>query len=484
MKQIKQILFILPVIYLLLLIPDSADTNINKSNSIPYSLNKERSWEKLEEKFKKAKETEPQILDSKVTLEKKILEIEFNLLKSKNFDVTDTLLQNILNNFFSASSLIAAEQKNTYWLLDYYNRIRSLIKKRSAQWNLNNNTTRQTIYKFLYGMRAATEEVLLQRDSMNFNPLMYVTDESSATPFTEILGIKVHSGDMFVSRGGAEVSALISRGNDYPGNFSHVALLYIDSLNTPHFIEAHIEKGVAIANAEQYLKDKKLRFMVLRPKADLPQVIENPMIPHEAAAYLYSKALSGHIPYDFKMNFHDSSAMFCSEVASCAYKQKNIQLWKWQSTISSVGVVNWLNAFGVENFSTQMPSDLEYDPQLSVVAEWRDPQTLFKDHIDNAVIDVMLEHANSGEKIDYNIWALPPARLAKAYSMLLNWFGKEGIVPEGMSATQALKNSTLVKTHKALKEKTEVLVKKFTEEKGYIPPYWELVRLAEEAKGN
>ena len=58
MKQIKQILFILPVIYLLLLIPDSADTNINKSNSIPYSLNKERSWEKLEEKFKKAKETE------------------------------------------------------------------------------------------------------------------------------------------------------------------------------------------------------------------------------------------------------------------------------------------------------------------------------------------------------------------------------------------------------------------------------------------
>ena len=41
-------------------------------------------------------------------------------------------------------------------------------------------------------------------------------------------------------------------------------------------------------------------------------------------------------------------------------------------------VVNWLSDFGVEHFITQMPADLEYDPQLSVVAEWRDPETLFR----------------------------------------------------------------------------------------------------------
>ena len=28
-------------------------------------------------------------------------------------------------------------------------------------------------------------------------------------------------------------------------------------------------------------------------------------------------------------------------------------------------------------------ADLEYDPQLSIVAEWRNPETLFKDHLDN-----------------------------------------------------------------------------------------------------
>ena len=41
-------------------------------------------------------------------------------------------------------------------------------------------------------------------------------------------------------------------------------------------------------------------------------------------------------------------------------------------------------------------ADLEYDPQLRVVAEWCDPDTLFKDHVDNAVIDVMLEAAERG----------------------------------------------------------------------------------------
>ena len=96
----------------------------------------------------------------------------------------------------------------------------------------------------------------MQTDSFLFDPVMLVKDESSATPSTTIFGIKLRSGDLLVSRGGAEVSALISRCNDYPGNFSHVALIYVDEKNTPYLIEAHIEKGVAIASAEQYINDK------------------------------------------------------------------------------------------------------------------------------------------------------------------------------------------------------------------------------------
>jgi hypothetical protein len=309
-----------------------------------------------------------------------------------------------------------------------------------------------------------------------------VTNEPSSTPSAILQGIRVHSGDLLVSRGGAEVSAFISRGNDYPGNFSHVALLYVDAdTRKPYFIEAHIEKGVAIATAEEYLKDKKLRFMVLRPRADLPALQQHPELPHAAAALALQEANQRHIPYDFKMNFHDTTAMFCSEVGSYAYGKKGIQLWQSTSTISAQGTVNWLNAFGVENFITQMPSDLEYDPQLSIVAEWCDPQTLMKDHIDNAVMDALLERANEGLEIGYNHWLLPLARIVKGFSLIQNALGKPGIIPEGMSATRGLKNNDFVALYNTVRKKTEAEIENFIRENGYRPPYWQLVAIANRA---
>ena len=173
--------------------------------------------------------------------------------------------------------------------------------------------------------------------------------------------------------------------------------------------------------------------------------------------------------------------MFCSEVASYAYRKNGLQLWPSLSTISSTGVVNWLHDFGVENFITQMPSDLEYDPQLSVVAEWRDPETLFKDHIDNAVMDALLEQANKGVMVGYDHWKLPFVRMVKGYCIVKNWFGKPGIIPEGMSATTALKNQRLVAMNKKIKDEVLKMSGNFRQANNYRPPYWQLVKFAKEA---
>ena len=164
--------------------------------------------------------------------------------------------------------------------------------------------------------------------------------------------------------------------------------------------------------------------------------------------------------------------------ASYAYRKNNLRFWQPVSTISSQGVVNWLHDFGVENFVTQMPSDLEYDPQLAVVAEWRDPETLFKDHIDNAVMDAMLEKANAGSPLDYNIWQLPFVRVIKAYCVIKNLFGGIGMIPEGMSATRALKNQSFVAMHMRIKKRTQQLVDAFVKQQHYRPPYWQCVKFA------
>lgn len=479
----KKILFYtiggLILIYGVLLIPNSDSITIaTEGNSIPFVWNQDDRWNKLEEQFKQVREN-PEFIDQE-DIESKIERMNktLDVLESAPFNSDDERLESLLNNFFETAPFIAAQENQDPEFFEMYDRTRRIVKTASINWEIDKLETRTSIYKILFGMRATVEEVLLQSKE-EIDHVIFVTDEPSETPSTELFGIKVHSGDLLVSRGGAEVSALISRGNDFPGNFSHVALIYVkEGSNTAYLIEAHIERGVAIASAEEYVNDGKQRFMVLRPRADLPEIIEDPMLPHLAAKDLFDEVNTRHIPYDFKMDFYDSEKMFCSEVGSYAYKNRGIKLWESESTISSNGVVKLLNTFGVENFVTQMPSDLEYDPKLSVVAEWRDTEALYDDHLYNAVIDAMLECAELEVDIDVNHWMLPAVRVVKGYSLVQNMLESEGPVPEGMNATQALKSDAFIQRHEYLKSKTNADIQAFIVDENYLPPYWEMFRLA------
>jgi hypothetical protein len=214
----------------------------------------------------------------------------------------------------------------------------------------------------------------------------------------------------------------------------------------------------------------------MRP--DHPALEADPMLPHTAAAAARRDTLSRHIPYDFAMDFRDAEKQFCSEVASHAYAQQGVELWSRLTAFSSPGLARWMAGFGVEQLETHGPSDLEYDPALQVVAEWHDPATLFDDHVDNAVIDALLERADDGLVLDHDARLLPLARLAKGYSVAKNLMGGEGPVPEGMSATVALRAQWLEKTHGAIKAAVLEAASAFEHARGYRPPYWELVRMA------
>lgn len=476
-KRLLQLAAFLVAFYAVLLIPDQQNTIVSRANENPFAWNRDSLWRSLEKTFVQAGKMSPTKLDSVIQQLNLALGKQLLVLQQEQVDPIDSGWSVLLQNFFLLSAHAAA-QKNPGLVESIYSQLRNEVKQKSRMWNMDSREARNTVYELLYGMRAAAEETALQSDSL-YSKILSGVPEPSATPATKIFGIPVHSGDLLVSRGGAEVSALISRGNDYPGNFSHVALIYIDEKTLEAFlIEAHIEKGVTISTVQQYLQDRKLRIMVLRPRSDLPELIRDPMIPQKSAKLAYDEALKRHIPYDFKMDFYDSSAVFCSEVGSYAYKKNRVQLWTPLSTISSQGIVNWLNTFGVENFVTQMPSDLEYDPKLSVVAEWRDTETLFQDHVDNAVMDALIERANQGEEITYSIWMLPVARVIKGYCIVQNYFGIPSVIPEGMSATRALKNNSFVERYQTVKQRTQEAIRTFEREQGYTPPYWQLVELA------
>jgi hypothetical protein len=475
-------LLLLLIIYCVLLIP-SSDPSVPKNLvGSPFVWNQDERWEAIEIRFSEARKEGCNKLKEKLNKSFESCERLIAQISLGEYDVRDPLFDVLEENIFSLGPMVAVCPDRLRSYMHLVASLRVAIKNQSMHWNLDLTATKNRLYRLIYGSRQALEEVMLQvpRDTSLFDIMSY--EEPSVTPFTIIFGVKVHSGDILVSRGGVPTSALIARGSDYPGNFSHVALAHVDSRKVS-IIEAHIEKGVTVSTLKEYLQDKKLRIMVLRLRSDLAALKADPMLPHAVATKMLENVKSRHIAYDFAMDVFDSSKMFCSEVASSPYRQSGITLWKGISAISSKGASSWLSAFGVKNFKTQEPSDLEYDPQLSVVAEWRDWETLFKDHVDNSVIDAMLEGAELGEQLKYDWYMLPIARVVKVYSQMLNLIGLVGPIPEGMDATAALKNKSLTYRHTLIKTGVLKRASDFQIAYGYIPPYWDLLKFSQQIAG-
>ena len=488
LSKLKRLLgisiLLLVVLYMGLLIPDSSPPSAKYFANKSFIWNQDSLWLALEARFLEVRKTDCNVLADSVTQSLLAIHNLLDTLESRSFLPATHIFAELENIMFGLAPAIGACPSHLMDYLSLFSRLRNIVKNQSIHWDMNSAEARRTIYRLLYGGRAAVEEVMLQASPENLPACVYGYAEPSQTPAAEILGVTIHSGDILVSRGGAPTSALIARGNDYPGNFSHIALVYVDEQSErASIVESHIERGVAVATVDEYLNDKKLRVMVLRLRADLPKLIEDPFLPHRAAKLSISAAKTQHIPYDFEMDYRDHDRLFCSEVASAPYEEVGIKLWMGISSISSPGVVRWLSSFGVKYFETQEPSDLEYDPQFRVVAEWRDPETLFKDHIDNAVTDAMLEDADSGAELDYSRYMLPVARMAKFYSMILNQFNIAGPVPEGMSASAALRNQQFSEDHNTLVSRVEKMVSDFRGKKRYTPPYWQLLELARKAGG-
>lgn len=466
-----------------LLVPDLASPTPLGGGAKPFLWGSDDRWGRLEATFVDTRragcETAAPAIEARLNA---ILESLAALETAGRVTPDDPILARLEESVFEAAARVAACPAAIEGLESAVARTRAAVKRASVTWEYA-TPARERLYRLLYGSRVAVEEALLQAPSEVAHKLAVTHGDaqvSSQAPAAMVHGVRVESGDILLSRGGAPTSALISRGNDRPGNFSHVALAHVDRVTGKvSAIESHIERGVVVSSAEEYFADKKLRVLVLR----LREGRGAPGSPERAADFAMASVRARHIPYDFAMNFDEHGRQFCSEVAQAAYEHEGVPLWEAKSTLSARGVVLWLSSLGVENFTTLAPADLEYDPKVALVVEWRNPETLWSDHLDNAIVDAMLEEADEGRKLEYAWWLLPPARALKAYSAILNWTGRVGPVPEGMSAQVALRVRALTARHAKTRELLEARAADFKRERGHLPPYWELVALAREAIG-
>ena len=392
-------------------------------------------------------------------------------------------LQTLEQTQFRLAALAAAHEPLLATTHALITETRLAVGAAARRWPVQHADVHEAVYRVLYGGRAAIEEVLVQQRATALPALTLLAHVPSAAPSTLIEGVRVHSGDIILSRGDAPTSALIARGNPFPGNFSHVAIVHVaPESGQATVVEALIERGVVTASAEDFLKEKRHRLLLLRLRPEHPALRANPLAAHRAASTILQHARAAHVPYDFGMDWTDGARMFCSEVVHYAYRSAGIDLWARPAQLTSPGLVRWLGDMGVTQFTTLVPSDLEYDPRLAPVAEWRNLETLNADRLDNVTLDVLLEGAERGDRLGYDPLAYLPGGLAKLWSGLQSALGATPVIPAGMSVEAALRARSLNNTvHPRLRTAIGNAAEQYRTQRGYRPPYWALTDLARQA---
>jgi hypothetical protein len=201
------------------------------------------------------------------------------------------------------------------------------------------------------------------------------------------------NGDIMIARGTSFMSAIISRVGDVSSQFSHVILVHVDKANHKvETVESYVGVGVGIYDIETALKNENVRLLLLRAR--------DPELASNAADFMCAKAkaaiAAGHpIPYDYKFDFADHSALSCAEVASYAYEEASagkVELPFYPSRISENPT--FLGRIGMKAGETFTPGDLEADPRFEMAMEWRDLRLTRDARVKDAIMSSMLNWVN------------------------------------------------------------------------------------------
>jgi len=445
-----------------------------------FSWKRDPFFETLEQTYNLAKQQPPGELrlqfDKQLVLGRHLLD----QLSPASEKVPYEALKELEEVQFQIATLAAAQESLMIEANDILADARVAVLRAAGNWPVGDPAEREAIYRVVYGGRAAIEEAIMQHKANVVPSITVFEDIPSATPSVVVEGVRVHSGDIILSRGEAPTSALIARGNHYPGSFSHVAFVHVDELTgAATVVESLIEQGGVLTPAADFLKEKRHRLLLLRLRPANRVLQQDPLAPHRAAGIMLERIRNKHIPYDFSMNWNDDSKMFCSEVAYHGYRAIGIDLWADKSKLESPGLVRWLGDMGVTHFTTIVPSDLEYDPRLAPVAEWRNLESLSYDRLDNVTLDVLLEAAERGDRLGYTPLMLLPGVATKFWSGLKSVVGATPAIPDGMSVGTALRIRSLIKVvHPKLRAAIAAADVGFRAEHGYPAPFWTLTAMA------
>ncbi len=177
------------------------------------------------------------------------------------------------------------------------------------------------------------------------------------------------SGDIFIVRTSNFVSAIGSRIGDEDGQFSHAAMLYIDSKGEKQIVEAMHAEGVLIIPFEEWRKnDDQMRIALFRYRDE--KLAKNAA--QKLYDYIHHRWRSkGPILYDFKMA-PGVDEFYCSELVQYAFRlggESRIPVFP--TTLHALANHTFLHDLTIEATEVFAPCDIEIEPLVDLVAEWK-----------------------------------------------------------------------------------------------------------------
>jgi hypothetical protein len=193
----------------------------------------------------------------------------------------------------------------------------------------------------------------------------------------------LRTGDVLVTRATWISSAGIAHMGRLDSQFSHNALVYSDPQGVLWVTEAYLERGAIVEPLETFLASGLGRVVVMR-HADAA-------LAEAAGTAAFQRVATGRpIPYDDHLDANDPDALFCSEIARWAYGAllgRPTDIPRFPTTFPRTENPGMFHAMAISGDLYTAPADLLFDPRFSLVAEWRDPQTLEAMRRDDAVVE-------------------------------------------------------------------------------------------------
>jgi hypothetical protein len=459
---------ILVIIYLLLSIPNTKYqyfANDTVEDAPLSSISDELVTKHISSILTYTDEEKSRQHDSLVTL----LSDKLSGIKSEILDIDNPIIDSIANDFGLVSAIIGLSSIDALPLLETLWQWRQYLKQQSLAWDISNSNLRLKMASAIRFVSICEDFIVANRNLFYTKLNEAPTSLDPASTLSNII-----SGDLLLSADDISYSYLEQ------SKFIHeltpsLGLILVDG-DSSYYISSSANAGLRTIKFDDFISRPFARRLNLRLRDDLPEIIANPAIPHQAAKFIYNLSAQRSIDYDFTLSQLKRIALCEIGMLKYAYEGQSLTFITTFSPLNNEFIYG-LRRLGIRNEKLVSVSEIQYHPSIEVVGLQLSGEGIKIRNLEMAASAAGLATINATRMKSLR-WRLPYYRILKGYSHLVGLFGNTPVIPNGMAPETALVRdyiSTLNKEYLPLLVRT---VAQFENENQYFPTYPILYEMA------